>query len=280
MRAASERGEQLGLTEDEPRLLRCPRNQRQRGPGPRRRDPARHRARARGDRAPQRHHRLDVARERTSAVTGAGASHPQPPRLSAGQAGAGDTHRPRAGRGAIGGLGGSCVAVRRSACRQWFTTARAPEGSRLGGPRQQSHHCRRVRPGGSCVDVAPSGPDVWPIPRPTASPLHALVAPALPLPLAPFWPAVPDRLVLPLIVGAAQREAVLGPDDRVRPVGAGLGQDAADDRPLSRTHADVQAPAALAVRLAAQARQKRSHASAGRASLHRRRAGLSAAFPP
>ena len=36
-----------------------------------------------------------------------------------------------------------------------------------------------------------------------------------------------------------QREAVLGPDNRVRPVRAGLGQDAGDERPLPAAHADV-----------------------------------------
>ena len=43
----------------------------------------------------------------------------------------------------------------------------------------------------------------------------ALVAVAAPVVLGALAPAEPDRLVLPLVVGAAQDEAVLLPDDRV-----------------------------------------------------------------
>ena len=42
-------------------------------------------------------------------------------------------------------------------------------------------------------------------------------------------PAEPDRLVLTLVGGAPQSEAILGPDNRVGPVAAGLGQEARDE---------------------------------------------------
>ena len=109
------------------RLLRCPRDQRQRGPGPRRRDAARDRPRAGRHGSEERHYRLDAARQRACPITRHGASHPAQARLPARQAGAGDDHRPRAGRGAVGGLGSRRVAVHRSPRREWFPTAHAPE---------------------------------------------------------------------------------------------------------------------------------------------------------
>ncbi len=66
MREANARGEALGLTDDEARLLRRAGDQRQCGESSGRRDPARHRARVGRDRPRQRHHRLDAC-ARTSA---------------------------------------------------------------------------------------------------------------------------------------------------------------------------------------------------------------------
>ena len=48
----------------------------------------------------------------------------------------------------------------------------------------------------------------------------ALVPGAAPEMFVAFLPAVEDRLVLTLVVGAAQGEGVLGPDDEGRPMAA------------------------------------------------------------
>ena len=63
LREATARGEKLGLSEDELAFLRRPGDQRQRCPGTWRRNPPSDRARAGGDCAWQRHHRLDATRE-------------------------------------------------------------------------------------------------------------------------------------------------------------------------------------------------------------------------
>ena len=86
-------------------LLRRPGDQRQRGPGPGRRDAPRHRAGARLDRSQQRHHRLDAARERPRPAPRARPAHSAQARLPAGQAGEGDADRAGAGGGAFGGVG-------------------------------------------------------------------------------------------------------------------------------------------------------------------------------
>jgi hypothetical protein len=52
----------------------------------------------------------------------------------------------------------------------------------------------------------------------------ALVAVAAPIMVSPFLPAIEDRLILALIVRAAQCETVLGPDDESRPMSARLGE--------------------------------------------------------
>ena len=94
-------------------LLRCTGDQRQRGAGARRRDAVRHRPRIGGDRAAQRHHRLDAARERARESAAAGQAHSAPARLAAGQAGEGDADGAGTGGGAVGWLGG----VKRAAGR-------------------------------------------------------------------------------------------------------------------------------------------------------------------
>jgi hypothetical protein len=52
----------------------------------------------------------------------------------------------------------------------------------------------------------------------------ALVARAAPVVIGAVFSAVQDRFVLALIVGAAQGEGVLGPDDEGRPFAAGLAE--------------------------------------------------------
>ena len=88
-------------------LLRRAGDQRQRRSGPRRRYAARHRPRAGGDRAAQRHHRLDPPRERARPAPRAGQARPAQARLPARQAGKGGADGPRTGGGPIGRVGGS-----------------------------------------------------------------------------------------------------------------------------------------------------------------------------
>ena len=88
-------------------LLRRLGNQRQRCPGTGRRNPPSDRARARGDCAWQRHHRLDPARECASQSPPSGQAHSAQIRLPAGQAGESDPNGTRTGRGVVRGLG--CV---------------------------------------------------------------------------------------------------------------------------------------------------------------------------
>ncbi len=76
--------------------------------------------------------------------------------------------------------------------------------------------------------------------RPRYLPDVALVTIAAPVVLAAVAPSEPERLVLPLVVGAAHHESILSPDDRVRPVGARLGENPAHRRPFLRRHADVE----------------------------------------
>jgi hypothetical protein len=52
-----------------------------------------------------------------------------------------------------------------------------------------------------------------------------LVSVAAPVVACPFPPTEPDRFVCPLVVGTAQDEAILAPDDRVGPVTSFLGED-------------------------------------------------------
>ena len=82
-------------------LLRRPGDQRQRGPGARRRDPARHRTRAGRDGSKKRHHRLDPARERAGTATRAGQADPSEAWLSTGQARKGDADGARASSAAV-----------------------------------------------------------------------------------------------------------------------------------------------------------------------------------
>ena len=79
---------------------------------------------ARGNGSEERHYRLDAARERACPTTHHDASHPASARLPARPAGAGDDHRPRAGRGAVGGL--SCRLRRPLRPEEWELTRRGP----------------------------------------------------------------------------------------------------------------------------------------------------------
>ena len=87
-------------------LLRRLGDQRQRGPGTRRRNPPSDRARAGGDCARQRYHRLDPARECASQSPPSGQAHSAQIRLPAGQAGKSDPDGARTGRGVVRRLGG------------------------------------------------------------------------------------------------------------------------------------------------------------------------------
>ena len=87
-------------------ILRRARNQRQRGKGRRRANLEDDRLRVGRDGAQERDDRLDVARERPCAVARARQTHPSQIRLSARQAGKGDSDRIRAGGIALGSLGG------------------------------------------------------------------------------------------------------------------------------------------------------------------------------
>ena len=50
----------------------------------------------------------------------------------------------------------------------------------------------------------------------------ALITRAAPVVISAFLPAVEDGFVLPLVIGTAERECVLGPDHKGRPFAAGL----------------------------------------------------------
>ena len=106
MREAQRARREAGALRGRAGLLRRARDQRQRGEGARRRDAPDDRARAGRDGAQERDHRLDAARERARAAPRPREAHPAQARLPAGQAGEGDADRARAGRGAVGGMGG------------------------------------------------------------------------------------------------------------------------------------------------------------------------------
>ncbi len=74
-------------------VLRCAGDERQRGPGARRRDAPDNRARAGRDGPGERDDRLDGARERARAAARDGQAHPAQVRLPTGQAGEGDRRR-------------------------------------------------------------------------------------------------------------------------------------------------------------------------------------------
>ena len=67
----------------------------------------------------------------------------------------------------------------------------------------------------------------------------ALVPGAAPVVVAALLPAVQDRLVLALVVGAAEGEGVLGPDDERRPLAAGGCERLLQRVQLGRAHAQV-----------------------------------------
>ena len=49
----------------------------------------------------------------------------------------------------------------------------------------------------------------------------ALIAGAAPVVIGAIAPAIENRLVLTLVIGASQGEGILGPDDEGRPLAAG-----------------------------------------------------------
>src|SRR5690348_1233539 len=67
----------------------------------------------------------------------------------------------------------------------------------------------------------------------------ALIAGAAPVMVGALFPAVEDRLVLALVVGTAEREGVLGPDDKRGPLAARLLERLLQPVELRRRHADV-----------------------------------------
>ena len=81
--------------------------------------------------------------------------------------------------------------------------------------------------------VACSGESDGPVDLPDVG----LVARAAPVMRCALAPAIPDWLVRALVGCPAQDESILGPDDRVAPVAARLGENAAQERPLLGTHA-------------------------------------------
>ena len=87
------------------RVLRRPRDERQRGRGARPAGAPDHRPRAHPDRARERHDRLDGPRERPRPPARPREAHPPQARLSTRQAGDGDPDRSRAGGGSLGALG-------------------------------------------------------------------------------------------------------------------------------------------------------------------------------
>ena len=111
MRQANERGEVAGSYRRRDGFLRRPRDQRQRGQGHGERHTLRHCPRACRDRPKQRHHRLDTARERPRQPPPPGPPNPAQTRLPARQTGEGNPDRPRAGRGALRGMGGVSVTL-------------------------------------------------------------------------------------------------------------------------------------------------------------------------
>src|SRR5205823_3475381 len=68
----------------------------------------------------------------------------------------------------------------------------------------------------------------------------ALIASAAPVVFAAFMPSIKDGLELPLVIGAAQRERVLSPDEKRGPVSAGFRKGTVESVQLRRGHADVE----------------------------------------
>ena len=67
----------------------------------------------------------------------------------------------------------------------------------------------------------------------------ALIPGAAPVVVAPFLPAVEDGLVLPLVVGPAEGERVLGPHDERGPLAARGREGPLQRVQLGAAHADV-----------------------------------------
>ena len=66
-----------------------------------------------------------------------------------------------------------------------------------------------------------------------------LIASAYPIVTLAFLPAIKDGLKLALIIGMAEREAVLGPDQKRGPVAACVGERTVQRVQLRRGHADI-----------------------------------------
>ena len=60
----------------------------------------------------------------------------------------------------------------------------------------------------------------WPLDEPHVT----LIAGTAPEMVRALAPSVQDRFVLPLVIGPAQREMVLGPNDECGPVPTGVGE--------------------------------------------------------
>ena len=105
MREANARGEKLGLSEDEVAFYDALETNDSARPGPRRRNPARHRPRTSRNRPQQRHHRLDPARERPRPPSRPRQAHPTQTRLSPRQTGKSHPHRPGTSQSPIRRLG-------------------------------------------------------------------------------------------------------------------------------------------------------------------------------
>jgi len=124
------------------RLLRRPRDERQRGEGARRRNPARHRPRAGRDRAEQRHHRLDVARERARPAPGARQAHSAKAWVSARQGGESDADGAGAGCVAVGGMGNGVKGTSNNSMQRTALRAAADAGRWAG---ERPAQARRLR---------------------------------------------------------------------------------------------------------------------------------------
>ena len=111
MREANERGEALGLTEDELAFYDALETNDSAVKGHGRRNALRYSPRACRDHQKQRHHRLDDTRGRPREAARKGETHPEQARLPSRQAGEGDSDGARAGRGALRGMGGVSVTL-------------------------------------------------------------------------------------------------------------------------------------------------------------------------
>ena len=86
--------------------------------------------------------------------------------------------------------------------------------------RMSAGHATQVVSRANAADRAPTAYAAWADGRLSTDQTRSLFAAAEGVP-GPIRPAVQDRLVLPLVVSAAEGEGVLCPDDERRPLAAG-----------------------------------------------------------